>query len=211
MAIPLLAAAALPSVIQGVSGIIQQDRGKKMASNNPFITESVNENIAKNAALAEQAAQVGLPQEQYNKQQEAINRNQATGIRLASRNTRPTGISSIVRATNDAMGNLNAQDAMARQQNQRLAMQQRGALAQEQNRVWDWNNRQRYLQNARAASETIGAGRRNLFGGIQGLSQLGQLALGGGQGFQLGQGYLNNQLQNSLLTGQGMNPFVPNV
>lgn len=230
MGLPLLAlgAAAAPAVIQGVSGLLGIGRGKRMAKRNPFVNESVNENLIKNAAIAENMARVGTPQEQYNNQLQAIQKNQAGGVRMLSRTNNPSaGVSSLVRASNEAIGGLNARDAMDRQQNQRIAMQQRGILAGEQNRVWDWNKRQRYLQQAQAAAETIGAGRQNLFGGLQGLSQLGQMALSGGQGggsktgggsglsgfMGIGNGgrYLNRQMNNSLNTGYGMNPFTPNA
>lgn len=220
MALPLLALAAAPAAIQGISGLIGIGRGKNMARRNPFVTESVNQNLINNAAIAENAARVGTPQQQYNQQQDAINSNQAAGIRMLNRSNNPVaGVSSLVRQSNLATGRLNAQDSIDRQNNQRVAMQQRGILAGEQNRVWDWNNRQRYLQNAQAASQTINAGRQNLFGGIQGLSQLGQMALAGEQGasqqqpvYGAGISSLNNSyLRPSYLSGYGTNPFTPNV
>lgn len=199
MPLPALAAlAAAPAVIQGISGLFGIARGKKMARNNPFPNQAVNQNLIQNAAMADNMARVGTPSQQYNNQLQDIQKNQTGGVRILSRSSNPiAGVSGLVRASNEAIGGLNARDAMDRVNNQRLAMQQRGILAGEENRVWDWNKKTRYLQNAQAAAETIGAGRQNLFGGLQSLSQVGQLAMMGEDGGMGGGQSDFNQLDRS--------------
>jgi len=203
MPIPLaLGIAAAPSIVKGIAGIAGIFKGNKMAKNNPFPTETVNQNYVKNSAIADQMALVGLPQQQYNNSIQNIGRNQSAVLNQLSRsNNSGAGLQSLLRASNDATMNLDAQDAQARLRNQGIAMQQRGILGQQQDKVWDWNNKQKYIQQANAAAAVQGAGRQNAFGALTDLSQLGQSYLGGqigGQntGTQLpGQnGYINKYL-----------------
>ena len=84
MPIPLLAAAAAPSILKGLAGIAGIFKGNKMAKNNPFPTAEVNNNILKNVAQAEHMAQVGLPQQQYNQAAQNIQRNQQEEKQLQS-------------------------------------------------------------------------------------------------------------------------------
>ena len=178
MAITALASlglAAAPSLLKGLGGLLQIGQGRRLARNNPFPTATVNENILKNAEMAENMGRVGLPQQQYNNTLNNYNRNLAGGLRTLSRSANPSaGVASLLRASNDATNNLDAQDAMARMQNQRFAFGQRSALANEQNRVFDWNKKQRYIYNGQAAAQALNAGRSNAFGSLTDLSMLGQ-------------------------------------
>lgn len=204
------ASAILPAAIQSISGLFQIGRGKRLAKQNPFVNEAVNENIVRNVAEAENMARQGMPSQQYNDQLQSIQKNQAGGVRLLNRSTNPSaGVASLVRAGNEATGTLNANNAQQRIANQRFAIGQRGILANEQNRVWDWNKRQRYLQNAQAAAQTLNAGRQNLFGGLQSLAQIGMM--GGGSGSQSGGGS-SGMSSSPNFGGMGFNmPSTPSL
>jgi hypothetical protein len=183
MPLTLAAVAAAPQIIKGIGGIFKNAKGKKLAKQNEFPDEAVNQNIIQNSAEADQMAQTGMPQAQYNNQQQAIDRNQAGSLRLLSNGNMPnSSLSSLNRAGNDATANLNSQDAVDRQQNQRFAIGQRGLLANEQNRVWDWNHRQRFLQNARAAAEYMHSGSQDISGALDNISSIGQTAMSGDDG-----------------------------
>lgn len=183
MALPLLAAAAIPSVVKGVAGIFDIFGGKRRARRNIRPTAQVNENYLKNVALAEQMGRTGLPQEQYNRSLQNIGRNQATALTSLSRSANPTaGIQGLLRASNDATLGLDAQDAAARLNNQRFSFGQRANLAQDQQRVWDWNKRDKFQEEAAAAGQQIGSGKQNAFGALTDLSMLGQNAIAGGLG-----------------------------
>lgn len=185
MALPLLAlaaAAAVPQIAKGVSGLFQSARGKQMARQNIFPDEAVNQNLIQNSAEADAMAKEGMPSQQYNQQAQGILKNQAGGVRLLNRSSNPTsGVAGLVRAGDDATENLNVQDAIDRTNNEKFAIGQRGILAGEQNRVFDWNNRQKYLMAGQAAAQTISAGRQNTFGALDGLSSVAMSGLGGGQ------------------------------
>ncbi len=133
-----------------------------------------------NLTQAQQQAAVGLPQEQYNNQLNAINRNQASGVQALSRSQYPTGcFASIVRAGNDASNTLNAQDAVARNRNLLNLMQQRQTLAQQKQGAWDWNSRQKYLGLLAKSQALRGASMQNLNGAFNDISSAGSALLQG--------------------------------
>lgn len=184
MAIPLVAAAAIPSIVKGIGGIFDIFGGNRRARRNVRPVAQVNENYLKNVALAEQMGRQGLPQQQYNLGLQNINRNQSAALGALSRSANPNaGLQGLLRASNDATMGLDVQNANARLNNQRFAFGQRNNLANEQQRVFDWNQKGKYLEEAQAASQQINAGKQNAMGGLTDLSVLGQqyLASEGGQ------------------------------
>lgn len=184
MAIPLVPLiAAAPSIIKGIGSLFGIGKGNARAKRNIRPTEQVNPLYAQNAAMAENMARTGLPQEQLNLANQGIQRNLSSGVRSLGRSANPSaGLASIVRAGNDAVLNLNAQNSQARMNNQRFAFGQRAQLAGEQNRVWDWNNRQRFNEEANAAAQQIGAGKQNGMNALSELATLGQAFLGSQEG-----------------------------
>lgn len=170
-------------VAKGLTSLFQGRKARKIEKSNPFVTEQANPIFQKNVAIAENMAKTGLPQEQFNNQMNSIQRNQAGALTRFGRNGGGTGsLASIVRAGNDATGNLNSQDAMARQNNQRFAFGQRINLAQEQNRVWDWNKRQKFLM-LQAKSEALrGASQQNLNSAFNDMTGMATTMLTGGMG-----------------------------
>jgi len=176
MPLPLLAAAAIPSVVKGISGAFQMFKGNKLAKNNTRPTYEIPQEFKDNLAMAENMAQVGLPQQQYNTSLNNINRNQAGALGVLSRSANAgAGLAGLLRQTNSATMNLDAQDASARLNNQRFAMGQRGVLGQQQLAKQSWDKMQRYQENANAAAALKGAGMQNAFGALDGLAQLGIL------------------------------------
>jgi len=116
-------------------------------------------------------AQVGLPQQQYNNQQNAILRNQAGGIQTLGRSANVgSGVASLVRASNDADNTLNAQDAAARQQNQRFYIGQNGVLGQQKLAQQQYNKFDKYTENFNRAQGLRGAANANIQNGVNGAS-----------------------------------------
>lgn len=185
MAIPLLAAAAIPSLVKGVAGVFDIFGGKARAKRNVRPVAQVNENYLKNVALAEQMGRQGMPQQQYNLGLQNIGRNQSAALGALSRSANPNaGLQGLLRASNDATMGLDVQNANARLGNQRFAFGQRNALANEQERVWNWNKRDKFLSEADVAAQQIGSGKQNAFNSLTDLSVLGQTAIAGGLGGQ---------------------------
>lgn len=190
------------SAIGLISGLFRGRKAKKLERQNPYPTATVDPLIVENQARAQQMAQVGIPQAQYNLALQNIQRNQAGALRTAQSSGRPANVASILDRTNQATLQLDAADAAARMQNQRLAMQQNSALAAENQRAWNWNEAQRYQELAGRIAQLRTAGQQDLWGGI---GMLGQLAASGtfdgmfgGNG---GSGWLSNLFGGNGNTG----------
>lgn len=158
-----------------------------------------------NRNIARQMAQVGLPQQQYNNQFNQINSNTATGIAAAQRSNNPSAIGGVISGANSAGANLNAEDAQARQNNQRVFMQANEQLggqkiAQQQANVFD-----PYTQKYNEMQAYRGAGQQNLNSAIGDISKLGGLAMQYGLGNQnTPSQFTNPQANQDPLTAQGM-------
>jgi hypothetical protein len=166
---PLGAAAAVAGV--GL-GIFQGIKARKLEKNNIMPTTTTNSNILKNVALAEQQARGGLPQRVYNNQINQLNTGLNTGVRAASRMGGLQNINSTLRAYGAGVDNLNARDAQAQQQGQQNLMQQRGILANEELRVFDFNKVQPFMRMSQRIADLRSAGTQNIFGGIGLLSSM---------------------------------------
>ncbi len=176
------------AIIKGVTGAIQNGKANSIDANNPFPTKSVDPAYQQNVRQAEQMAQTGIPQQQYNNQLQGIDRNQAGGLASLTRTgNNAGGIASIVRTGNDATGNLNAQDAMARNRNLMQLLQERRQLAGQRDKAWDWNYQQKYLGNLAKSNALRGASNYNVNGAFNdltatGLAELQNGGFGGGTG-----------------------------
>lgn len=176
MPFPIGAAlSGLSALSKIVTGFSQQRKAHNINKNNPFPVETLQPEYAKNVALAENMGRTGLPQQQYVNSLQNINRNQTAGIRALTRSGRPIGVASLVRAGNDATMNLDAQDAMARQQNQRFAFGQRNILAQQNQRLFDVNKRTPWLQMLAKANALEGAGMQNKQNGLNDFTTMGSI------------------------------------
>ena len=115
-------------------------------------------------------AQIGLPTQVTNDATNRINQTKAAGIAAAQNSNNPGGnIAAIVRQGNQAEAHLAAEDAQARENNQRYFIQQNATLGarkdqQEQANVFDpytrdFNLMQAYRGAANtAANNTVNAG-----------------------------------------------------
>jgi len=194
---------ALAKIWQGFS---QKHQAHKINKNNPFPTEQANPLYAQNLAIAENAAKVGLPQQQVIQAQQGFARSQNAGLRQLGRIGRPGGVAGVVRAGNDAALGLGVADAQARMTNQRQTYGMRNQLANEQTRVWDWNNRQPFLAKTAQAQALLGAGQQNRMAGFNDLQNIGLYSMMGNQGNGNNYQSQNNTATNPMLLQQQFNP-----
>lgn len=172
----LLAASAIG---KGIEGAHQNHEASEIEKSNIRPTESVDPAYQQNVNTAQQMAERGLPQQQYNNQLNAINQNQAAGIAALGNSANPgAGITSIVRAGNNAAGNLNAEDAAARNRNTLNLIQQRGILAGANKDAWNYNYADKYSENLAKSQALRGAGTQNIAGGLNELGQAGMSIFG---------------------------------
>ncbi len=117
------------ALIKGVTGAIQNGQASSIEKNNIRPNQYVDPAYQQNVNTAQNMAQQGIPQADYNNQINSINQNQASAISSLNNSANPgANLASIVRAGDSATGNLNANDAIARNKNTLLLMQQKHSL-----------------------------------------------------------------------------------
>lgn len=142
----------------------------------------IPQEFEENRRIARNMAQIGIPQQQYNNQVNAINQNQATGISALNNSANPgSGVAATVRASNNATNTLNAEDAQARANNQRYFISQNAAmgnqeLAKQQNDVYD-----KYTRDFNQMQAYKGAANQNYNNAINGAQNLGLTMVGNAQ------------------------------
>lgn len=176
----IVGASALGKAAYGIS---QNSKASAIEKNNIRPFEQVQPEYQQNVNTAQQMAQEGLPQAVYNNQLNGINQNQAGGIAALNNSANPgANLASIVRAGDNAVGNLNAQDAAARNKNTLALIQQRGILAGAKQNAWNYNYADKYSENLAKSQALRGAGTQNIAGGLNTLGQAGMGLLGNRMG-----------------------------
>lgn len=128
--------------------------------------DQIPQEFYQNRELARQMAEIGMPSQQYNNNVNNINQNQATAISAAQKTNNPSSaIAAITRQSNQAKGKLDAEDAQARQNNQRYFIQENSQLGkrkdeQEQANVFDpytrdFNQMQAYRGSAQTGLNNL--------------------------------------------------------
>lgn len=194
--------AALGSIIPGVgtvvggvvggligaaSGFFQKKKANKLLSQNPYPTQAIPVEELANQQQAERMANEGLPSAQYQQAQKNIQRQQAAAI--ASAQDRRMGgalVPAIQEQSDVAQGNLDAQSAEARRQNQLNLQTVNSQVAGARQQAFDWNYKQKYLQNYQYGMSLLGAGNANIMSGADKI--LGSAVQGYASGLFTGKG-----------------------
>lgn len=163
-------AAGAAVVGAGVSiykGIKQKQAAKELQNDNPRPSEAIPQEELANKQLAQTMSMEGLPSEQYQQASKNIQRQQAAAVARAT--DRRSGVATsgaIQQSTNDAYGNLDATNAAARRQNQLGLIGVNNQIAGYRDKLFDWNQKQKYIQNQNYAMSLLGSGNANIYGGI---------------------------------------------
>lgn len=158
---------AASGLISGISGLVQKHKARKILDNLQYPIETIPTAIRQNKDLATNAANTGLPQEQYNNTLKNIQRNQLMTLRAGLDRGGVLGsLAKITQLTNDATANLDAKDAQARQQNQKTLYGINNTYGNWQNKVWDNNVKQKYLRDYNYGMSLMGSGNQNFVNGI---------------------------------------------
>jgi hypothetical protein len=179
------AANSISGIISGVTGFFQKRQGKKLLANTPYPTYNIPNEVLQNQQVAQNMANEGLPSQQYQQGVKNIQRQQSAALSAsADRKSGVESIGAIDQQTNDALGKLDVANAQARIANQRNLMNVNNQVAGYRDKAFNWNQKNKYLQNYNYAMGLIGAGNQNLVGGIDKYLTGGLKAAGmGGQGF----------------------------
>ena len=187
MALPAAAVAALisaaPAALKGIQGIFQGIKGKKMAKANVRPTYQIPTGFVKNVAESEAEARTGLPQQQYNRALQNIQRSQAANLRQIGRTGRGGSVAGLARAGMDATLNLDVADAEARARNRQMARGYRTQLSQQELAKQSYDKFAKYEEDAAAAEALMGAGRQNVMGGLSDAARVGMTYMAGQEGY----------------------------
>ena len=176
---------------QVYSGIKQKQQAKKLAAANQYSSMGIPREELQNQQIAQNQALQGLPSQQYQQSMQNIQRQQQMALRGAQDRRSGIGlVGSIQQAGNDAQGNLDAQNANARLNNQRQLMGVNNQVAAYRSQDYRQNEENR-LRNYDYSQQLLGAGNANIIGAVDsGLAGITSMA---GRGL-FGGGYNNNRI-----------------
>lgn len=214
MPIPALLAAA-PLIAKGVTGAVsairglfQKGRARKLAEQNVRPIEEIQPEFIANQQLAQKKANEGMGGAQYEQAKQDISRQAAEAVnRTQSRRGALGAISAVQSAAGKQQLGLDVQSEALRTANQRQLMNVNLQTAQEKKRLWDWNFRQKYIENAQAIRALAGAGEANVQGGLNTFLSAGA-QYGAGLG-KTGEGTLGGQVPNTFAQSNPVNSNNP--
>lgn len=197
-----------------ISGAHQRKKAErelaKLNANQP--NEKIPEEITKNQELASLRAKTGLPSEQYSMAMKNIQRQQAKSLRSAADRRMGLGlVATLDDNANRAVGNLDAQNAQARLDNEKVLMNTNNQVANWKKGIYDRNVRQVWERNYDYNMGLKGQGNQNISNGIT--SGLGAISSGlsayyggGGGNSRWARGLFGNTRRsnaNSISAGEG--------
>lgn len=184
------------------TGLFQKKKANRMLGqigDQPI--QSIPEEILRNQKQAELNAQQGLPSQQYNNAMKNIQRSQANAIAGSlDRRSALMALPKIQRQTNDAYGNLDAQDAMTQRQNQNALYSLSNVTGQYKNQAFQNNQLNPWMRKYNYSMGLLGAGNQNFMSGLD--------KLVGGAGMILGGSGMGNNGGKKGSSGNGYDQFL---
>jgi hypothetical protein len=158
---------ALGGIASGLIGGGQRRRAKKGLDDLVYPIYDIPQEVIQNKSLAQDLASTGMPSAQYARAQQNILRQQSNAIRQAQDRRSGIGmIGKIQQATNDAQLGLDAQDAQQRVANQKTLIDVNNQVGAYRDKAFDWNKKNKYLQDRAYYMSQLGAGNQNIMSGI---------------------------------------------
>lgn len=155
-------------------GISASHQANEIAKNNPRPTYQIPDEYKQNLAMAKQMAQIGIPQQAYNNQVNAINQSQAGAVGALAQSANPGGgLAGIVRAGNNANDQLNARDANARIAGEKGVLAANNAIANQKLQAQQYNSFDKYSEDfnrSQALKSASNTDWQNAFNGASSLA-----------------------------------------
>lgn len=200
MPLPFLASGLMQAgggLIGAIGGLFQKHQANKILNGLTYPTESMPNEISQNQRIAQGMAS-GMPSEQYNQAMNNIQQQQMTALRGAQDRRSGYGmVSNIQNNTNQATGQLNSQNAQMAFKGKQALMGANSQSAQWQDKLYENNKLNPYMQKWNYGNSLLGAGNQNLFGGLDKITagagmafmpksygMMGSGMYGGGGGYQ---------------------------
>ncbi len=175
----------VPAAYQFISGLKQTRQAGRMNPMRP--TMGLADSTRQAAGIAQNMANGSMAG--YGQAVANVRQNTASTVRAAQETGSANNALAVVAAAGateaNALGSLDTQNARFKQTGQQFLAGQLNRQAGEEQRVWDWNNRQKYLEQAGAKSALTQAGAQNTNNALGGMAS----ALGtGARAFMAGNG-----------------------
>jgi hypothetical protein len=156
-------------LVSGITGYFQKRKAKKLlqaAGEQPLY--NIPQEILRNQKTAELNAQEGMPSQQYNNAMKNIQESQRNALSGAiDRRSALMALPGIQRTTNSAYGNLDAQSAQMRRQNQQTLYNVGNTTAQFRDKAWNTNELQPWQRKYNYGMQLLGTGNQNFTGGLE--------------------------------------------
>lgn len=170
-------------LVSGVTGFFQRRKAKKELAKLQRPTYEVPNEIMQNQKMAQQAANEGLPSEQYAQAMQGIQRQQNSALNAAGgRRGVLMALPGIQQQSNDQTLNLNVKNAQARMNNKQQLYGINSQVAGYRDKAFNINKLQPYQEDKNYYQSMLGAGNQNMIGGIDKIAAGAGSFLGGGGG-----------------------------
>lgn len=168
-------------LLSGITGFFQRRAAKRMLKGLQRPEYTIPPEILKSQKMAEQAANEGLPAQQYSQAMQNIQRQQSKALSSATdRRGGLMALPGLQQQSNDALLNLDVKDAQARMANQQKLYGIYGQTAGYRDRAFQTNQMEPYQEKYGYAMNLLGQGNQNLLSGADKiLGGTSQLAFGG--------------------------------
>lgn len=163
----MAAAGLIGGGISSAIGLFQRGSANRWLKNNQMPVESMPRELLENQGIANNMANTGLPSEQYNNSMKRIQRQQMGALKTAGdRRGVLASLAGLTTAGNDAMADVEAADAAARMQNQKIAMGVNSEVAGVKRDLFDKNKREKFMREWTYNMGKLGSGNQNIIGGF---------------------------------------------
>lgn len=162
-------AGAAGGLLSAGIGLIQRGQANRWLKRNQEQAETMPSEIKQNQELARLRANTGMPSEQYNNAMKNIQRQQLLALRGASSLGGGKALSilgGLNEQGNDAVGNIDAQDAAMRVNNEGQLINVNNNVANWKSQLFDRNVRQKWLRQWQQMQGQLGSGNQNIVGGV---------------------------------------------
>jgi hypothetical protein len=195
----------IPSIFKGIYGMSEMNKANTIEAQNKRpnaeVAPAISQMVNYNKGLA-QAQDIPGGEMYRNEIKGATSAGMNAASQLGSGSEAYGMLGKLMGQQDNAMGGLAQQTSQYVSGKQGEYANSLQSLGQEQNRVWDWNKAQPYLQAAQMAAQLRGAGMQNIFGGVSGASGAGAemaspdfnsaINSGRGYGVSAGQGSMSD-------------------
>lgn len=154
-------------LVSGVAGFFQRRKAKRELAKLQRPTYEIPNEVMQNQKMAQQAANEGLPSEQYNQAMQGIQRQQSAALNAAGgRRGALMSLPGIQQQANDQTMNLNVKNAQAKMNNRQQLYGINSQVGGYRDKAFSLNKLEPYKEDKNYYMNLLAAGDQNLLGGV---------------------------------------------